>query len=67
MFIKLILFGLKNEEIFKNMFIEKIKFIDSQKTLVKKIVNNGYKEYKSNFSEDLIINKYINFFEKREI
>ena len=45
-------------------FNEKIKFIDSQKTLVKKIVNNGYKEYKSNFSEDLIINKYINFFEK---
>ena len=38
------------------------KIID--KTLVKKIVNNGYKEYKLNFSEDLIINKYINFFEK---
>ena len=56
--------GLKfqNEDFFD--LIEKIKFIDSQKTLVKKIVNNGYKEYKSNFSEDLIINKYINFFEK---
>ena len=51
-----------NEDFFD--LIEKIKFIDSQKTLVKKIVNNGYKEYKSNFSEDLIINKYINFFEK---
>ena len=56
--------GLKfqNENFFD--LIEKIKFIDSQKTLGKKIVNNGYKEYKLNFSEDLIINKYINFFEK---
>ena len=25
---------------------------------------NGYSKYESNFSEELIINKYINFFEK---
>ena len=27
---------------------------------------NGYSKYESNFSEELIINKYINFFEKNK-
>ena len=52
----------KNEDFFD--LIEKIKFLESKKTLAKKIVNNGYKDFKSNFSEEFIINKYINFFEK---
>ncbi len=52
----------KNEDFFD--LIEKVKFLESKKSLLKKIVRNGYNEYESNFSEDLIINKYINFFEK---
>ena len=52
----------KNEDFFD--LIEKIKFLESKKTLAKKIVNKGYKDFKSNFSEEFIINKYINFFEK---
>ena len=52
----------KNEDFFD--LITKVKSLESKKSLVKKIINNGYNEYKSKFSEDLIINKYINFFEK---
>ena len=52
----------KNEDFFD--LIEKIKYLESKKSLVKKIVSHGYNEYQSKFSEELIINKYINYFEK---
>ena len=52
----------KNEDFFD--LVEKINYLESKKSLVKKIIMNGYNKYESNFSEELIINKYINFFEK---
>ncbi len=52
----------KNEDIFD--LINKIKLLDLNKVLQKKLIKNGYNNYKTKFSEQLIIDKYINFFEK---
>ena len=56
--------GLKfgKEDIFG--LIKQIKLLDSNPTLKKKIVTNGYKDFKKNYSEELIIKKYLNFFNK---
>ena len=52
----------KNEDVFD--LIDKIKFLDLNKVLQKKLIKNGYNNYKTKYSEQLIIDKYINFFEK---
>ena len=52
----------KNEDVFD--LIDKIKFLDLNKDLQKKLIKNGYNNYKTKYSEQLIIDKYINFFEK---
>ena len=52
----------KNEDFFD--LIEKVKYLESKKSLVKKLIKNGYNDYESKFSEQIIINKYIKFFEK---
>ena len=44
--------------------IKQIKLLESNPTLKKKIITNGYKDFKKNYSEDLIIKKYLNFFNK---
>ena len=56
--------GLKfgKEDIFDP--IKQIKLLESNPTLKKKIINNGYKDFKKNYSEDFIIKKYLNFFNK---
>ncbi len=52
----------KNEDYFD--LVEQIKMIEQDLILKKKIIKNGFNEYKSSYSEEIIIEKYINFFEK---
>ena len=52
----------KNEDFFD--LIEKVKYLESKKSLVKKLIKNGYNDYESKFSEQIIINKYIKFLKK---
>ena len=56
--------GLKFER--DNIFdlVAKIKDLQLDKTLKRKIVNNGFKTYKKNFSEDVITSKYLSFFKR---
>jgi len=56
--------GLKFQK--EDMFdlIKQIKLLESNLTLKKKIITNGYKDFKKNYSEELIIKKYLNFFNK---
>jgi glycosyltransferase involved in cell wall biosynthesis len=56
--------GLKFEK--EDMFdlLKQIKLVESNSKLRKKIISNGYNEFKKRFSEDLIIKKYLNFFYK---
>ncbi len=56
--------GLKFEK--EDMFdlLKQIKLLESNLKLRKKIISNGYDEFKKKFSEDLIIKKYLNFFYK---
>ena len=44
--------------------IKQIKILESNSALKKKIITNGYKDFKKNYSEDLIIKKFFNFFNK---
>ncbi len=52
----------KNEDMFD--LLKHIKLLFSKPNLRKKIIKNGFYEFKKNYSEDLIIKKYINFFYK---
>ncbi len=56
--------GLKfrNEDYFD--LVEQINKIDKNIKLKKKIIKNGFDQYKSLYSEEIIIDKYINFFKK---
>jgi glycosyltransferase involved in cell wall biosynthesis len=56
--------GLKFES--ENIFdlVSKIKELDSNATLRKRVVTNGFNEYKKNYSEDVIVSKYLNFFKR---
>ena len=56
--------GLKFQK--EDMFdlIKQIKLLESNLPLKKKIITNGYKDFKKNYSEELIIKKYLNFFYK---
>ena len=56
--------GLKFEK--DNVFdlVEKIKTLNSDENLKKKVTINGYKTFKKNYSEKVIVLKYINFFKR---
>ena len=56
--------GLKfrNEDMFD--LLKQIKLLESNSSLKKNIISNGYKDFKKNYSEELIIKKYLNFFYK---
>tara|TARA_B100000287_G_scaffold435313_1_gene503012 strand:+ start:1501 stop:2538 length:1038 start_codon:yes stop_codon:yes gene_type:complete len=52
----------KNEDMFD--LLKQIKLLENNLGLRKKIISNGYKEFKNKYSEDLIIKKYLEFFYK---
>ena len=56
--------GIKFEK--ENIFdlVSKIKELGSDPKLKRKIVKNGYEVFKNNFSEDVVTEKYIKFFER---
>lgn len=56
--------GIKFEK--DNVFdlASKIKEIVSNPILKQKIIKNGFNSFKINYSEDIIVKKYINFFKK---
>ena len=56
--------GIKFEK--DNVFelVAKIKELSSDKSLKKKIINNGYNIYKKNYSEDVILSRYLSFFKR---
>ncbi len=56
--------GLKFEK--DNVFdlVSKIKDLQSNKSLKRKIISNGFKTYKKNFSENVIVSKYLSFFRR---
>ncbi len=56
--------GLKFEK--DNVFdlVAKIEDLQSNKSLKRKIINNGFNTYKKNFSEDVIVSKYLSFFKR---
>ena len=56
--------GLKFENNNSFDLVKKIEDLNSDLNLRKKIIENGYKIYEENYSEDVIVEKYINFFKK---
>ena len=56
--------GIKFEK--ENIFdlVSKIKELGSDPKLKGKIVKNGYEVFKNNYSEDVVTEKYIKFFER---
>jgi len=56
--------GLKfeNENVFD--LVKKIKKLEKDKKLTDKIIKNAYKDFSSQFSEKVILEKYISFFKK---
>ncbi len=56
--------GIKFEK--DNIFdlVAKIKDLDSNSNLRKKIIKNGFQFFKENYSEKVIVEKYIKFFER---
>jgi len=56
--------GLKFESENSFELAEQIQTVMDDANLRKKILKNGYLEFKNNFSEDVIVNKYIDFFRK---
>ena len=56
--------GIKFEK--DNVFdlVKKIKELSTSPNLRKKIIKNGFELYKKNYSEDVIVDKYIEYFKK---
>lgn len=56
--------GLKFEK--DNIFdlVKKIKDLDSNEILKKKIIKNGFNIFKKKYSEEVIVSKYLNFFKR---
>ena len=56
--------GMKFEK--DNVFdlVKKVKDLDSDSNLRKKIVRNGFEFFKVNYSEEVVVTKYIKFFER---
>ena len=56
--------GLKFEK--DNIFdlVKKIKDLDSNEILKKKIIRNGFNIFKKKYSEEVIVSKYLNFFKR---
>ena len=52
----------KNEDYFD--LVEQIKLIQKDSKLKSKIIKNGFNEYRLFYSEEIIIDRYINFFRK---
>ena len=56
--------GLKFESENSFELAEQIQTVIDEVNLRKKIVKNGYMDFQNNFSEEVIVNKYIKFFRK---
>ena len=56
--------GIKFEKDNTFDLVSKIKYLNSDKKLKRKIVINGYNVYKKSYSEEVIVSNYLSFFKR---